>query len=268
MSKYDDYWKKLLPQIQELLKEALPHGKSREIELCGLKDLGDRQHWYGRVDISFSYPKVEIETDGMAHANSLAKILEKSSTLSEFSNLIIRLRISDKPTLQAEVLQYDSAISNRPKSILEKSKTVTESIQTKGVSINENESNAYFSRKMKELMSGEFTGFSQASHEIPNAQGVYLIFDKILGKNIYVGRSGNLKRRLLQNHKQGNIKGSQFRKALSQYFKLDSENKITEYILSNCSYKYLALKDFEEMVRLEHFVTAIIGPELNVKLKQ
>ncbi len=277
MSKYDDYWKRLLPQIQELLKEALPHGKSREIELCGLKDLGDRQHWRGRVDILVSYTKVEIETDGMAHANSLAKILEKSNALSKFSHPIIRLRISDKPTLRAEVLQYDSTIPNRPKSILEKSKAAAESIQTKidstekrkeNVSINENESNAYFSKKMKELMYGEFTSFSQASHEIPKAQGVYLIFDKSLGKNIYVGRSRNLKRRLLQNHKQGNVKGSQFRKALSQYFKLDSESKITEYILNNCNYKYLALKDFEEMVRLEHFVTAIIGPELNVKLKQ
>jgi very-short-patch-repair endonuclease len=277
LSKYDDYWKRMLPQIQELLREALLHGKSQEIELSGLKNLGDRQHWYGRVDILVSYTQIDIETDGMAHANSLAKIFEKSNAFSKLGRSILRLRISNKPTLRAELFENDSTIPSKQESILEKSKAAPDSSREKtgptekrkeNLPINENESYTYFSKKMNELMYREFTGFSKAPHEIPKDPGVYLIFDKRVGKNIYVGRSGNLRRRLLQNHRQGNVEGSQFRKALSQYFKLDSESKITNYILDNCSYKYLALRNFEEMVRLEHFVTAIIGPVLNVKLKQ
>ena len=277
LSKYDDYWVKLLPQIQGLLEEALLHGKSREIELNGLKDLGNRQHWYGRADILVSCKNVGMETDDMAHANSLAKVLEESNVLGKFGNLILRLRISDKPTLKAELLHRNSTILHQPKTILEISeaqigsrqiKTDAEEKANENVTINENESCVHFSKKMSELMSGAYTSFSEASFDIPKDPGVYIIFDKRLGKNTYVGRSRNLRRRLLQNHKQGNVEGSQFRKALGQNFKLDSESKITKYILENCSFKCLVVKDFEEMVRLEHFVTAILGPILNVKLKQ
>ena len=72
----------------------------------------------------------------------------------------------------------------------------------------------------------------------------------------------------MQNHRRGNVEGSQFRKAVGKTFDLDSEVKITGYILENCNFQFLPVNDFEELVRLEHFVTAILAPTLNVKLKQ
>jgi len=81
-------------------------------------------------------------------------------------------------------------------------------------------------------------------------------------------RTRNLGRRLLGDHKRGNVKGSQFRKALGRNFALKSEDAITSYILKNCSFQFMALEEFEETVRLEHFAIAVLGPILNIRLKQ
>lgn len=98
--------------------------------------------------------------------------------------------------------------------------------------------------------------------------GVYVIFDKRSKEVIYAGRSKNLRRRLLSDHRRGNIDGSQFRKALGLSIGTGNEEEISEYIQKNCSYRFLKLNNFEDTVRLEHFITAIIGPVLNTKLRQ
>ena len=95
-----------------------------------------------------------------------------------------------------------------------------------------------------------------------------MIYDKGMDAIIYAGRTKNLRRRLLGDHRRGNMKGSQFRKALGRNFTLRSEDEITSYILRNCSFQFMALEEFEEIVRLEHFVIAVLGPILNVRLKQ
>ena len=123
--------------------------------------------------------------------------------------------------------------------------------------------------KMHELLVEPRYSFSEVSSgDIPSKAGVYAIYDKRLEKTIYIGRTQNLRRRLLGNHKSGNIKGSQFRKALAQKFVLKSEAQITSYILENCSFQFMLVEEFEEMVRLEHFATAILAPILNVRLKE
>jgi len=50
--------------------------------------------------------------------------------------------------------------------------------------------------------------------------------------------------------------------------KYASESQITKYILENCSFRFLVIDEFEEMVRLEHFTTAVLGPLLNTRLKR
>lgn len=107
-----------------------------------------------------------------------------------------------------------------------------------------------------------------SSQDVPKASGVYVISDKRMDAIIYAGRTKNLRRRLLGDHKRGNIRGSQFRKALGRNFVLKSEDEITSYILKNCSFQFLPLKEFEQIVRLEHFAIAVLGPILNVRLKQ
>jgi excinuclease UvrABC nuclease subunit len=119
------------------------------------------------------------------------------------------------------------------------------------------------------LLASERKAFSKASFtDIPKAPGVYTIHNTKLRAIIYIGRTGNLRRRLLGNHKSGNVRGSQFRKALGSCFNLQSEDQITQYILDNCDFQYIVIKGFGEMVRLEHFATAVLAPVLNVKLKQ
>jgi len=122
---------------------------------------------------------------------------------------------------------------------------------------------------MKKLLAEPSYNFAEVSaRTVPEEPGVYIIHNKRVKAVIYAGRTKNLRRRLLSNHKRGNVKGSQFRRALKQNFALKSENEITNYILENCSFQFLAIDEFEEMVRLEHFITAVLAPILNIQLKQ
>lgn len=104
--------------------------------------------------------------------------------------------------------------------------------------------------------------------DLPRSLGVYVICDKRSKEVIYAGRSKNLRRRLLGDHRRGNIDGSQFRKALGRSIGTTDEEEISENIRQNCTYGFLTIKNFEDAVRLEHFITAIAGPVLNTKLRQ
>jgi excinuclease UvrABC nuclease subunit len=128
---------------------------------------------------------------------------------------------------------------------------------------------SHYVELLKKLFAEPPYRFADASsQDVPKAPGVYVIYDKRTDAIIYAGRTKNLKRRLLGDHKRGNVRGSQFRKALGRNFTLNSEDDITSYILKNCSFQFLPLEEFEEIVRLEHFTIAVIGPILNVRLKQ
>jgi DNA-directed RNA polymerase subunit RPC12/RpoP/predicted GIY-YIG superfamily endonuclease len=128
---------------------------------------------------------------------------------------------------------------------------------------------AIYFEKLKKILDQPVYNFSEATPEqVPAASGVYVIYDNSSNQMIYAGRSKNLRVRLLQQHKSGNIRGSQFRKALGQKHNLDGEAKISDYIKANCSFKLLEVGSFEEIVRLEHFITAIMAPILNTELKQ
>lgn len=122
---------------------------------------------------------------------------------------------------------------------------------------------------MKKLLAEPNYDFAEVSaRTVPKEPGVYIIYDKRVKAIIYAGRTKNLRRRLLGDHKQGNVKSSQFRRALRQHFALKSEMKITSYIRRNCSFQFMVINEFDEMVRLEHFITAVLAPVLNIQLKQ
>src|SRR4030042_825827 len=128
---------------------------------------------------------------------------------------------------------------------------------------------ASYSEKLKQVLNQPVYRFAEAtSKQVPEASGVYVIYDSSSNQMIYAGRSKNLRIRLLQQHTSGNIRDSQFRKAIGQKNNLDSEAKISAYIKDNCSFKLLEVESFEEMVRLEHFITATMAPHLNTELKQ
>jgi len=122
---------------------------------------------------------------------------------------------------------------------------------------------------LKKLLAKPRYRFADASsRDIPKKPGVYVIYEKRMNAIIYAGRTKNLQRRLLGDHKRGNVRGSQFRKALGRSFTLNSEDEISSYILKNCSFHFMALEEFEEIVRLEHFAIAVLATILNIRLKQ
>jgi excinuclease UvrABC nuclease subunit len=122
--------------------------------------------------------------------------------------------------------------------------------------------------KLKEVLAQPPKNFADDTlDDVPKKPGVYVIHDKKSEQIIYAGRTKNLRRRLLSDHRRGNIEGSQFRKALGQSLGTSNEKEIRKYIEENCSFRFLVIQNFEETVRLEHFVTAVIAPTLNVKLK-
>ena len=128
---------------------------------------------------------------------------------------------------------------------------------------------ASYSEKLKQILNQPIYSFAEAtSKQVPATSGVYVIYDHSSNQMVYAGRSKNLRARLLQQHKTGYIRGSFFRKNLGQKHNLDSVTKISNYIKDNCSFKLLEVKSYEEMVRLEHFITAIMAPVLNTGLKQ
>ena len=127
---------------------------------------------------------------------------------------------------------------------------------------------SYF-EKLKHVLNQPVYRFERVtSNEVPAESGVYVIHNDSVKQVIYAGRGRNLRIRLVQQHKQGTIEGSQFRKALGQKYKLSSEAEISAYIRDNCNFQFLPVESLEEMVRLEHFITAILAPILNTELKQ
>src|SRR4030042_547304 len=126
-----------------------------------------------------------------------------------------------------------------------------------------------YSEKLKQILNQPLHRLAEASlNQVSEESGVSVIYDSNSKQMIYAGRSRNLRIRLLNQHKSGNIRGSQFRKALGQKHNLDNEAKISDYIKDNCSFKLLEVESFEERVRLEHFITAILAPALNTELRQ
>lgn len=125
-----------------------------------------------------------------------------------------------------------------------------------------------FSGMMIKLLTSPRYRFSQASsNDVPRQPGVYAIWDRRVDQVTYVGRARSLRRRLLSDHKKGNVEGSQFRKALGGNFGLDSEKSITSYILGNCGFHFMIVEDPAEGIGFEHFTTPILAPVLNINLR-
>ena len=126
----------------------------------------------------------------------------------------------------------------------------------------------YF-KMLKQILDQPIFSFAESTMEqVPSVSGVYVIYDNSSNQMIYAGKTKNLKVHLLKQHQKGNIKDSKFRKALARKFSLENENQVTNYVRKNCSFKLIELESLTEMLRLEHFITAVMAPVLNTQLKQ
>ena len=124
--------------------------------------------------------------------------------------------------------------------------------------------------KLDRLLDSATCKFSKSDRRnFRDVPGVYIIYNKADERVLYVGESGELRRRLFGDHMAGNRRGSAFRRALSRWEKMKEEQKISHYITQNCSFKALAVQDKLQRKRFEHFIIAVLNPTLNdvVKLK-
>jgi len=100
-SKYDEYWEYRLGTIKKLLEEAFNKGSSHDLNVSDLQDHGDREDWYGAVEVSGEGLKRK-ETG--AHARSLGKVLLKHDTLNAFGDSMFRLTISRSLKLNVKLV--------------------------------------------------------------------------------------------------------------------------------------------------------------------
>ena len=117
-----------------------------------------------------------------------------------------------------------------------------------------------YKKQLEELLRAEPHDFKAIKkREIPSVSGVYVIFGKA-GDLLYVGQSKRLRGRLIDDHLQNDKIGSAFRRNLSECYDLGTEKEINQYILNNCSFKYVEL---EKPKLLEHFAISLLKPKLN-----
>ena len=97
---------------------------------------------------------------------------------------------------------------------------------------------------------------------VPSEPGVYTIYEKTRGYLLYIGESKHLRRRIFGEHLTGDKIASAFRRNLSDWEKLGSEEDVSAYISDKCEFQF---KQCDEAAakRLEHFAIAILQPLLN-----
>ena len=88
-SKYDRYWAASLGQIQAALGRAAGGSPGRG-RYPGLRDLGDRQSWYGLAEVRGS----KLIRSSMAHATSLGKTVATSGICTPWPQDAFRLTVS------------------------------------------------------------------------------------------------------------------------------------------------------------------------------
>jgi len=80
--------------------------------------------------------------------------------------------------------------------------------------------------------------------DIPDTQGVYLIYDKDC-RVIYVGKGKNLKRRIRDDHRGGDEKmsTSTFRRGVSRVYGIPAGRPVRDWVRDNCSFAFVEIPD-------------------------
>ncbi len=95
---------------------------------------------------------------------------------------------------------------------------------------------------------------------LPNLGGVYVIYDS--RGPLYVGRTGNLYRRIKLQHFSGERDYSSFRHLLMDRLSITEEEELTNY-LKSCFFRFIILADESQQKDLEHYVKIRLKPLIN-----
>ena len=104
-SKYDAYWLSIMEDIRRCVIESMNKNESVTIDIKGITAYGERNNWYGSVEVSND----GIKGGNMAHIISLGKIILKQNFLEDIDNKkIIKLVVTNSLELKVEVADEKS----------------------------------------------------------------------------------------------------------------------------------------------------------------
>jgi hypothetical protein len=93
-SKYDEYWLIRRSELGSAIERAAA-GEEGSLDVSGLRELGQRESWYGSATVQGS----TVVSSAMAHATSLARLVTGQNMCTRWPEKTFRFRISNGLTL-------------------------------------------------------------------------------------------------------------------------------------------------------------------------
>lgn len=108
--------------------------------------------------------------------------------------------------------------------------------------------------------------------EVPEAMGVYILYDRLSRVPIYVGKAvkvetkasgkpSGLRFRIMYNH-LGRAGSDNFLKYLSEELGADRRQS-AQYVKHNCECQWIEVETSRKALLLEHFAIAVLNPRFN-----
>ena len=100
--------------------------------------------------------------------------------------------------------------------------------------------------------------------DLPEHAGVYAIFDKETGENLYVGRTKNLRQRLYNNHLMGPKSNARLKKYLTEdplMTEITLMDEAKQFLKDRCYFQFLMADDVRQRGQIE----GMLGFFLNVR---
>jgi hypothetical protein len=122
-------------------------------------------------------------------------------------------------------------------------------------------------RWLDDLLSGDPIRFeSLAASSLPPEGGVYFISDLSQRNEIvvYVGLTGNLRKRVYTQQLQGHKESSQIKVAIIQHGRARDHAQAKEYLRRRCAVRFDAIPDYREREMREGFAKGVLKPEFSL----
>ncbi|MCD6513525.1 MAG: hypothetical protein J7L07_01220 [Candidatus Odinarchaeota archaeon] len=287
-SKYDKFWKRKLDDIKDLIREAVKEGRSREIDVGGLTDLGNRQDWYG--SIIFDAHRILTKSTPMAHVKSLVNVIRQSGILKGFEGYAFRAVVNSKLKCHFELI--GSTDSESGDNIIKRRDNYFDvAVKFQGVKNTTNIDMTELCAEVHNLLESlPLFKHDYNSSEIP-LNGVYFFYEKgevckrcgRVGapRIVRVGtheKDDRLRKRL-RFHFRGDKSSSIFRKNIGRAilkkegasdFKIrqwnrneiemdDIEEKVSDALKENFSFRVIRIDDRNDRLQIEGFMIALIS---------
>jgi len=273
LSKYDEYWLSIIDSIVNLIKEAYAYGRSRDLDVSGLRSYGKRDDWYGSIIIS----RNGILKGNMAHVVALGKIILRKDLLENYGDAVFRIRVSSKLKLVVELVKYQEV--KHATSIEHKQSYVEPLLYSDHyTSVNED----IYLRIHELLKLLPLHRYPIRSQDLPS-NGIYFFYEegevikidnRVFKRIVRVGthrEQGRFPDRIL-NHFHGNKNSSVFRRHLGAAILAkenphdprlgewmmkgtkplrDIEEKVSKLLREKFSFRYIRVDDRDERLELE-----------------